>query len=55
MDINTLKSIIATRIKAESGNPTSTSFLYTIVQMVNELEELRAENAELKSRLNNNA
>lgn len=51
MDTQTLKGIIATRIQAENGNPTSTSFLYTIVQMVNELEELRAENEELKKKL----
>ena len=54
MDTKTLKEIIATRIKAENGNPTSTSFLHTIVQMVNELEELKAENAELKAKLKNN-
>ena len=45
MDTKTLKDIIATRIQAENGNPTGISFLYSIVQMVNELEELKLENS----------
>nr|DAG32530.1 MAG TPA: Nuclear receptor-binding factor 2, autophagy regulator [Caudoviricetes sp.] len=51
MDTKTLKDIIATRIQAENGNPTGISFLYSIVQMVNELEELKLENERLKQEL----
>lgn len=52
MDTETLRNIISTRILASGGNPTSTSFFYSITQIINELEELRAENAKLKKLIN---
>ena len=51
MDTKKLKYIMATKIQAENGNPTGISFLYSIVQMVNELEELKLENEHLKQEL----
>ena len=40
MDTKMLLEIVNTRIKTEIGNPTSLSFLYSIVRAINELENL---------------
>ena len=52
MDTKMLLEIVNTRIKTETGNPTSSSFLYSIVRAINELEELRVENRNLKKEIN---
>ena len=52
MDTKMLLEIVNTRIKTEIGNPTSSSFLYSIVRAINELEELRVENRNLKNEIN---
>lgn len=52
MDTKMLLEIVNTRIKTEIGNPTSSSFLYSIVRAINELEELRVENRNLKKEIN---
>lgn len=52
MDTKMLLEIVNTRIKTETGNPTSSSFLYSIVRAINELEELRIENRNLKMEIN---
>lgn len=52
MDTKMLLEIVNTRIKTEIGNPTSLSFLYSIVRAINELEELRVENSNLKNEIN---
>ena len=52
MDTKMLLEIVNTRIKTEIGNPTSSSFLYSIVRAINELEELRVEHRNIKKEIN---